>query len=102
MSKQMLTIKLLPKDAHLAEVRRKLSLSPEDVDDDFGVVSIDPKNNLYAIMVEQAAAQKVLGKQGISGPYSNPRIETFGPPETSPAESKQRLGLATRPPKPHT
>jgi hypothetical protein len=81
--KQMMTIKLQPDKANLAEVRRRMNLEPEEIDNDFGVVSIDPKKNLYAVMVEEKASQKLSEQQqkGVKGPYSNPRIEPFGPPK---------------------
>ena len=81
--KQMMTIKLPPDEANLDEVRRRMNLGPEEIDNDFGVVSIDPKKNLYAVMVEEKASQKLSEQnpKGVKGPYSNPRIEPFGPPK---------------------
>ena len=80
MSMQMMTIKLAPKKANLAQVRRAMKLAPGEIDESFGVVSIDPKKNLYAIMVDETATRKLAGKGGVKGPFSNPRIEPFGPP----------------------
>jgi hypothetical protein len=80
MGKEMLTVKLKPNEATLPAVRRKLKLLPEDIDHDFGVVNIDPKQNLYAILVEPTAARRASKQDGIEGPFSNPKIETFGPP----------------------
>jgi hypothetical protein len=79
--KQMFTLKLKPKQANLAHVRRKLNLSAEEIDHDFGVVNIDPKQDLYAVLVEEKAAQKAGAQPEVQGPFSNPRIETFGPPK---------------------
>jgi len=81
MAKEMLTLQLRPGEATLSSVCRKLNLRSEDVDHEFGVVNIDPQKNLYAILVEPAAAQKASAEPGVAGPFSNPRIETFGPPE---------------------
>ena len=55
-------------------------LEPGEIDEDFGVVAIDPERNDYTILVEQGATQKIKANENwdISGPYSNPRIETFG------------------------
>jgi len=78
---QMLTVKLQPEEANVAEVRRKMKLAPEQIDNSFGVVCIDPKNNLYAVMVDEKASQELSGQKGVKGPYSNPRIEPFGPPK---------------------
>jgi hypothetical protein len=81
MSKQMITLKLHPKEATLSQVRRRLGLTSEEVDTAFGVVNIDPKRNLYTILVEEEAARRVSGRPEVKGPFSNPKIETFGPPK---------------------
>jgi hypothetical protein len=81
MGKQTLTLKLDPKSATLAYVRRKLKLRADDVDDEFGVISIDPKRDLYAVLVEDRAADKAAKQSGVQGPFSNPKIEPFGPPK---------------------
>ena len=81
MAKLLLTVTRDPSRASLEAVKRDLGLSDEEIDHDFGVVSIDPKANRYAILVEDQAAERVGGKQGVEGPFANPPIEPFGPPE---------------------
>jgi cytochrome oxidase Cu insertion factor (SCO1/SenC/PrrC family) len=80
MGKLMLTVQLDPKKATLADVQRKLKLQSDEIDKEFGVVSIDPDKDLYAVLVEEGAAGKVKGKKGVGGPFSNPKIEPFGRP----------------------
>lgn len=80
MSKQMLTIKLDPRHATLQEVRKSLELNNSDIDDDFGVNCIDPSQNLYVVMLEKRAAEKLISHKDVAGPFSNPKIEPFGPP----------------------
>ena len=80
MSKQMLTLKLHPDEATLSQVCQRLNLSADEVDSEFGVVNIDPKRNLYTILVEEEAARRVSGTPDVEGPFSNPKIEPFGPP----------------------
>lgn len=81
MAKYMITLRLDPAEANLAAVSRKLNLNNE-IDPNFGVVSINPAENLYAILVDEAAATKLQGREGVKGPYSNPKIEPYGPPTT--------------------
>ena len=61
-------------------MRRKLGLTGHELDDDFGVVEIDPAHHQYAVLVDGCAAERVKGASGVQGPFSNPRIEAFGPP----------------------
>jgi hypothetical protein len=77
----MMTLRLDPSEATLARVRRKLKLTKDEIDPDFGLVSLSPERGLYAILVEEAAGEKLRGAEGVEGPFSNPKIEPFGPPE---------------------
>jgi hypothetical protein len=81
MSKVMVTLKLDPKQASLAQVRESLRIGSEEIDDDFGVIAVQPEKNLYAVLVEQDTADRVQGTEGVEGPFSNPKIEPFGPPQ---------------------
>ena len=54
---------------------------PEEIDAEFGVVPIDPDNHLYTVLVDEQASARVAGQPGVEGPFSNPRIEPFGPPQ---------------------
>jgi len=81
MNKQMLTITLDPKKASPANVCAALNLRPGELDPHFGVVNIDPSRNLYAILVTEEAGQRMNGQPGVHGPFANPEIQTFGPPE---------------------
>ncbi len=75
----MLTLELAPADATAATVRRKLGLKSGELDPSFGVVEIDPTKNLYTVLVDEEAAERVTGQPGVQGPHSNPPIEPFGP-----------------------
>ena len=65
-------------------VMERFGLQADEVDRDFGVIETDPAEHLYTILIEESAASKVSDGDDweISGPYSNPRIEPFGPPES--------------------
>jgi hypothetical protein len=77
-----LTITLTPAEASPERVRRKLGLSESELDRDFGVVEIDRAHHQYAVLVDDCAAERVKGASGVEGPFSNPRIEPFGPPRS--------------------
>ena len=76
----MLTLTRDPSRASLEAVTEDLGLGAEDIDGDFGVVEIDPDEHRYAILVEESAAERVSGREGVEGPFANPAIEPFGPP----------------------
>jgi hypothetical protein len=74
----LLTVKLDPVHATLEDVRKRLKLGKDDLDESFGVVSIDPAEHLFAVLVEEDAANQASEDPDVEGPYSNPRIEGFG------------------------
>ena len=76
----MLTLELDPQEATVSRVAVRLGLEPGEIDAEFGVVAIDPDNHLYTVLVEERASERVAGQPGVEGPFSNPRIEPFGPP----------------------
>jgi hypothetical protein len=80
----MLTIRSPRGAPTLEELQTRYGLSSEEIDASFGVVQLDPNDNLYTILVEGAAAGKVRPDQewDVEGPFSNPKIEPFGPPES--------------------
>lgn len=83
MPKVMMTIHASSGPPRLEEIRRRYELKPDEIDEEFGVVEIDPERHDYTILVELEAARKVSPTENwdVSGPYSNPRIEPFGPPQ---------------------
>jgi hypothetical protein len=81
MPRVMVTLRLDPAQAALADVRGLLGLSPEEIDPGFGVVLINPAEHLYTILVDDAAAARIADAPQVEGVFGNPRIEGFGPEE---------------------
>lgn len=76
MSKLLYNINWSGEKPTLEQVAEKFGFDKNDLDEDFGVVEIDPQDDLYSIMVEESAiGQK--DTENIKGPFSNPRIEPF-------------------------
>jgi hypothetical protein len=78
----MMTVELDPGAATLEAAADRLGVAPGKLDADFGVVPIDPDHNLYTVLVDEQVAEAAQGRRGVEGPYSNPPIEPFGPPES--------------------
>ena len=76
----LMTVELAPEAASLADAAARLGLAPDDLDAEYGVVPVDPDNQLYSVLVDEAAGEAARGREGVRGPFSNPRIEPFGPP----------------------
>lgn len=76
----MLTVTLDASKASVAAAAAQLGLPLKAIDSGFGVVSIDPDVGLYAVKVARnaAPASTAAGQKGFRGPFSNPRISTFG------------------------
>ncbi|MDX2140737.1 MAG: hypothetical protein SF123_21820 [Chloroflexota bacterium] len=85
MSKLLYTIMWDREPLTVDAFSEEFDVALHEIDRDFGVVEIDPQAHLYAVMIEEAAVNRLSGKQatedkGVSGPYDNPVIEPFGPP----------------------
>ncbi len=85
----MLTVKLPPGQATLDEARKRLGLSEDEIDPTFGLVPLDPAAATYAVLVSAEAGARAAASAGdsgdVGGPYANPPIEPFGPPDPRPA-----------------
>lgn len=77
MSKMLYSINWSGKKPTLEQVAKKFGFEKKDIDEEFGVVEIDPQDNLYSILVEETAIAP-KDEKNIKGPFSNPKIEPFG------------------------
>ena len=76
----LFTLELTPAEASVESVCELLKLAPGELDQDFGVVPIDPEKSLYSILVDENAIGRLEQPPvAVQGPYSNPRIATLGP-----------------------
>ena len=90
MAKRLLTVRLEMDTPTVADVSRHLDVSEADVDLDFGVVLIDPDDKRYAVMVNEDVVPKATRARDVAGPFSNPRIETAGPPKPAQSQPESR------------
>lgn len=74
----------LPAGATLPDALSRYGLAPDEVDQEYGLVSVDPAQGLYALLVDEDAAARLTGSPGVSGPYADPPIEPYGPPRPGP------------------
>lgn len=70
----------------IENVRELFDLAAEDVDQDYGVTTTDPRAGLYVVLIKPGAEEKVRAKlaQRAKHPaeeiFGNPRVEPTGPP----------------------
>jgi len=72
----------------IEDAARQLGVPVVAVDRAFGVVTIDPKQGLYSVQVDAAHLPADAPSDEFSGPFSDPRIEPFGPPRDAPPPDK--------------
>ena len=74
----LMTATLEKGKASLADAAAALGVTLDDLDATFGLVPIDPDRELYAVKVRRDALPKGEAGKGYRGPYSNPKISSFG------------------------
>ena len=80
--KALMTVRSADGPPTLEAAARQLGVSVSAVDAEYGVVLIDPQQSLYCVQVDAAQLPAVTGaEEPYRGPFAEPRIETFGPPE---------------------
>lgn len=87
MADLMMTVQWPGKAPTIDEIQQRFSLSDEEISKSFGVVEVDPNEHIYTFLVNENSVSKILqsgAEVKVEGPFSNPRIEPFGPPEETP------------------
>ena len=70
---------------------RQLGVTVDAIDAAYGIVPIDPARGLYSVQVDSAKLPPETPSEGVyRGPFSNPRIEHFGPPLGSEAPKSDK------------
>jgi hypothetical protein len=75
----LMTVALGKNKASLAAAAVALGVAVDDLDAAFGLVPIDLDQGLYAAKVRHDALPEHREGEGYRGPYSNPKIASFGP-----------------------
>jgi hypothetical protein len=76
---ELMTITVPHGKPSLADAAQRLGVGLSDMDATFGVVPVDPDRGLYAVQVRAGQTRKQPEGSDYRGPWSNPRIEPFGP-----------------------
>ncbi|MFF0204607.1 hypothetical protein [Streptomyces sp. NPDC005017] len=79
----------LPRGATLSDAIREYGLTADDVDETYGVVLVEPDRGTHVMMVSESAAARITGTDAARGPFANPKIEPYGPPQPGPADDGQ-------------
>jgi hypothetical protein len=71
----LITLQLIPPDNTLEHVRRIRGLDEIDIDQDYGIVSISPKRNLYVIRVKgDIDVDRIRGLPEVKGVHGDVKI----------------------------
>ena len=81
-NKVMFTIQGKGTAPSLDEVARTHGFHRAELDEQFGVIEVDPRDHTYAVLADEEAVGRVSGRSGVAGPFANPKIEPFGPLQT--------------------
>jgi len=86
MTDLMMTVQWPGKAPTIDEIQQRFSLTNEEISKSFGVVEVDPDEHIYTFLVKENAVSKIQSRTDVKvkGPYSNPQIGPFGPPDESP------------------
>jgi hypothetical protein len=83
MGKVMITITAVDRTPSIETVKKQYGLKDDQIDAEFGVIEVDPDEHTYTVLVDDSVVSRITSDKRwkVEGPFSNPRIEPFGPPE---------------------
>lgn len=81
MASCMMTVRCAGGAPDLSEAAGRLGVAAEKLDADFGVVAVDPDRGVYAVLLCDAADAPSTPAEDVEGPFSNPGVAPYGPPE---------------------
>jgi hypothetical protein len=87
---ELMTVTVPHGTPSLADAAKRLGVELSDMDTTFGVVPVDPDRGMYAVQVRAGQAQKQPEGSDYQGPWSNPKIEPFGPIQGDTAPDKNK------------
>jgi hypothetical protein len=80
----LMTVEMPGAEPSIGRAASELGVAVEDLDVDFGLVPIDPRRSKYAVQVRaDKVPTETRPESGHRGPWSNAKIEPFGPPRGS-------------------
>jgi hypothetical protein len=78
----MMTVSGWDEAPSLEQAAETLHVAPSALDTAFGIVLVDPGRGIFTVRVDRAALDAAGAPDGgVEGPFSDPRIAPFGPPE---------------------
>jgi hypothetical protein len=79
----MMNVQGLDDKPSIDDVAKKLNVIASAIDPKFGVILVDPEQHIYTVRVDKDQLPKHMQQsEGVSGPYSDPKIAPFGTPGT--------------------
>ena len=65
-------------EPQFSDLKSKLGIAEQAIDTDFGIVEIDPMDNLFCILVDVSALPEKIKERVLKGQaFSNPKISPF-------------------------
>lgn len=78
----MMNVQCLGDQPSIEFVAKKLNVTVSAIDAKFGVILVDLEHHIYTVRVDKDQLPKDMQQsEGVSGPYSDPKIAPFGTPE---------------------